>query len=49
MSVPSRFLKVFLLLVPVVVVLLQNVEVAAAPITSYDSFVYTCLEVDGNG
>ena len=45
------FFRVFLLLlVPALVgSLLQNIGVAAAPITSCDSFVYSCPEVDSNG
>ena len=49
LSLPLRFLRVFLLLIPVVGLLIQNIEVAAAPITSCDSLVYTCPEVDSNG
>jgi hypothetical protein len=39
----------FFLLVPVLVLLLNDNEAAAAPITSCDSYVYTCPEVDSNG
>jgi hypothetical protein len=36
-------------LLPVLVLLFKDNEAAAAPITSCDSFVYTCLEVNTNG
>jgi hypothetical protein len=47
---PLRLLRIFLLLVLTVVPLLQNIEAAAAPITSCDPYTrYTCPEVDNNG